>query len=279
MARTEKIRSDTGASFALALLLFLVCTVAGTVVLTAATAAAGRLSELSEMDQRYYSVASAARLLAQELSGSSDKLVTIKRTRVFTSTTMYPFDGTRPPVTSSSDVYTTEVRTGGNEPPFSEDKIPDRVLNSSLLTRAAVYYLYGKGTGEDNPSCNGPTDFAYSIYSSPYTANTENIGGFTFTHSSDRLTNSDIQSLAVDCSCRLENNGHLYVTVKNRSSDFYSLTITLQAVPYESSDQSYDWTPPYESSDSVIETSTNTETKTSTLYWIVKSIGWKEAET
>lgn len=59
----NKISSQRGASLTFALLLFLVCSVVGSVVLTAGTAAAGRMSEISEMDQRYYSINSAAKLL------------------------------------------------------------------------------------------------------------------------------------------------------------------------------------------------------------------------
>ena len=59
----KKLSSQRGASLTFALLLFLVCSVVGSVVLTAGTAAAGRMSEISEMDQRYYSVNSAAKLL------------------------------------------------------------------------------------------------------------------------------------------------------------------------------------------------------------------------
>ncbi len=47
----------------MALLLFLVCAVIGAVVLTAATASAGRFSDLAESDRRYYSVTSAVKLL------------------------------------------------------------------------------------------------------------------------------------------------------------------------------------------------------------------------
>ena len=59
----NKLRSRRGASLTFALLLFLVCAVVGSVVLTAGTAASGRMSQIAEMDQRYYSVHSAARLL------------------------------------------------------------------------------------------------------------------------------------------------------------------------------------------------------------------------
>lgn len=59
----KKLSSRRGASLTFALLMFLVCAVVGSVVLTAGTAAAGRMSQIAEMDQRYYSVNSAARLL------------------------------------------------------------------------------------------------------------------------------------------------------------------------------------------------------------------------
>ncbi|MCR5825457.1 MAG: hypothetical protein K6G54_02695, partial [Oscillospiraceae bacterium] len=66
---TRKLHSRRGASITFALLLFLVCAVVGAVVLTAGTASSGRVSELAEMDRRYYAVTSAAELLAQELNG------------------------------------------------------------------------------------------------------------------------------------------------------------------------------------------------------------------
>ena len=64
----QKLKSQTGASITFALLLFLVCAVVGSVVLTAGTAAAGRMSELAKMDQRYYSVTSAVQLLQDIIS-------------------------------------------------------------------------------------------------------------------------------------------------------------------------------------------------------------------
>lgn len=71
----QKLKSQTGASITFALLLFLVCAVVGSVVLTAGTAAAGRMSELAKMDQRYYSVTSAAQLLQDIIS---DQTIEVK---------------------------------------------------------------------------------------------------------------------------------------------------------------------------------------------------------
>ena len=71
----KKLRSQTGASLTFALLLFLVCAVVGSAVLVAGTAAAGRMSKIAEMDQRYYSVNSAARLLIELIDGDEATIV------------------------------------------------------------------------------------------------------------------------------------------------------------------------------------------------------------
>ena len=88
----KKLKSENGASISFALLLFLVCATAGAVVLAAGTAAAGRLSQMVNMDKRYYSASSAAALLANEIEG---KKVTIVRSRVekVEETTTYDEDG------------------------------------------------------------------------------------------------------------------------------------------------------------------------------------------
>ena len=70
-----KLKSRTGASITFALLLFLVCAVVGSVVLTAGTAAAGRAGDLTKMDQRYYAVTSAAELLRDLMEGESVTVV------------------------------------------------------------------------------------------------------------------------------------------------------------------------------------------------------------
>ena len=59
----QKLRSQKGASITFALLLFMVCAVLSSVLLTAATAAAGRMSRIAELDQRYYAVTSASGFL------------------------------------------------------------------------------------------------------------------------------------------------------------------------------------------------------------------------
>ena len=73
----KKLCSEKGASLSYALLLFLVAAAVGSVVLTAATSASGRLAGLAEADQRYYSVTSAAELLKEryKLDEVSDEAI------------------------------------------------------------------------------------------------------------------------------------------------------------------------------------------------------------
>lgn len=76
----RKLRSSCGSSILFALLLLLVCTVIGSVVLTAGTAAAGRLAETAEMDQRFYAVQSAAQLFKEKFDGQTVEIVRTKTT-------------------------------------------------------------------------------------------------------------------------------------------------------------------------------------------------------
>lgn len=66
----NKIKSQRGASITFALLLFLVCSVVSIVVVVAGSAAAGRMSQRAETDQRYYAVSSAAELLCDDFKGT-----------------------------------------------------------------------------------------------------------------------------------------------------------------------------------------------------------------
>lgn len=74
----QKLRSETGASITYALLLFLVCAALSAVILVAATTASGRMSNISETDQRYYSVTSACEFLAETLGGGTASVIKFK---------------------------------------------------------------------------------------------------------------------------------------------------------------------------------------------------------
>ena len=72
-ALKNKIKSQRGASITFALLLFLVCAVVSIVVVVAGSAAAGRMSQRAETDQRYYAVTSAVELLCDDFKGKTVK--------------------------------------------------------------------------------------------------------------------------------------------------------------------------------------------------------------
>ncbi len=124
----KKLTSQSGASITYALLLFLVCSMVSAVVLTAGTAAAGRISGSVSSDQRYYSVTSAAQFLKETLDGQSDTIV-------------YPAkeDGTDVIVDTENIASTT----------FNKSAIPTS-LSISEYASAVVGGLINALTGESN---------------------------------------------------------------------------------------------------------------------------------
>ena len=66
-----KLKSRRGAAAIIALMFFLLCLTVGCVVLTAATASAGRLQDQRRTQQDYFTVSSAARLLRDQLHGAT----------------------------------------------------------------------------------------------------------------------------------------------------------------------------------------------------------------
>ena len=83
----SKMTSQSGASITYALLLFLVCAVVSSVILAAGTAAAGRMSQSVESDQRYYAVSSAVELIKDLLDGQTYSEKTVTTTFVSGETT------------------------------------------------------------------------------------------------------------------------------------------------------------------------------------------------
>ena len=69
----SKLKSTSGASILLAILLLLLCSVGGSIVLTSATASSGRLVDLRSREKDYYSVTSSARVIKDELKDESYK--------------------------------------------------------------------------------------------------------------------------------------------------------------------------------------------------------------
>lgn len=74
----HRFEDERGASLSMALLVFLVCAVVASIVLTATSAASGRLAQLRKTDKSYYNVTSAARLFLDILG--ENKSATVERT-------------------------------------------------------------------------------------------------------------------------------------------------------------------------------------------------------
>ena len=97
----NKLQSKRGASITFALLLFLVCAVISGVVIVAATTAAGRMSEQTDMDERYYAVTAVANKLIKEIDG---KEVTLEYTKA-----AIPQDISEETVIAPTDLNGTEI--------------------------------------------------------------------------------------------------------------------------------------------------------------------------
>ena len=103
----QRLKSERGASFSIALLLLLVCIAISSIVIAAATASAGHVAEQAKADQRYYAVTSAVKLFEASL-GDDQLTVTFTQTATskYNNSTGRPVGGTsydKPSVTADPD--------------------------------------------------------------------------------------------------------------------------------------------------------------------------------
>ena len=229
----NKLRSQTGASISFALLLFLVCAVLCSVILTAATAASGRMSNLAETDQRYYAVTSAAELLKDLFNKKTvkiEKITTGKRKETYK-------DGS----VSSSTTY-------GNDYSL---KLNSEVVNdsspsfSSIVTDAAYKYF------------NGVKSEDFSLQSSDTLKNALGFSGNT-------------DSLAVDIKEVIDDNGNITLTVgdKYKIELVFSASVT---GPMTTEAAGTSTTKIISDTEYTIETEM-TKTETTTLTWALTGI-------
>jgi len=106
-AMKNKIKSQKGASITFALLLFLVCAVVSIVVVVAGSAAAGRMSQRAETDQRYYAVTSAVELLCSDFKGMK---VTVEYNKATDATTVPESAVAVKKIVAASDSTGTDVK-------------------------------------------------------------------------------------------------------------------------------------------------------------------------
>ncbi len=219
----KKIRSESGASVVMALLLFLVCSVVGALVLTAATAAAGRSAKLAESDQRYYSVASAAELLSKEIDGCTVRIV---RSKTVTTTNASIFTVT--PGGISEDIQPEEKSTVYNASAGTVNSVSDIEFSSnsvdsssmSLLTALTSRLIFPDG----NSDTNNMMDYSFPGISSAFEQNISLSAGSV-------PAGVDASLLKVKTVFAAQTNGTIIVTLSNvntSGSDKFQLLLTLK---------------------------------------------------
>lgn len=127
----NRLRSRQGASITFALLLFLVCAVLSSVIIVAATAAAGRIAGMVEADQRYYAVTSASELLKELING---KTVTVAKVTTASTTNSYT-DGSPSAPVSNDDEESVIYVVNGSADGMSADKL---ATASSLTSTSPI---------------------------------------------------------------------------------------------------------------------------------------------
>ena len=244
-----KIESRRGASIAMALFLFLVCSVIGAIVLVAGTAATGNLRSMVKMDQRYYSVTSAAELFRDTLNGQS---CTVTRTRSTTASDTVTLDENGNELSNSFSSQTGEPIYG----------FPS--ASGSLLSQAAQRFVYGAAT----------------LDADKWSAAPGHAGSWTLT-----VTPDNANALPVSVNAEMQADGDLLLKFTNADTDSanerFTLTITLDADVVDNSDtpalqtdtkqNKTDW---IDEKTCTIETeTTTTEIKTTTLTWTILEAG------
>ena len=215
----QKLRSTVGASLSMALLLFLVCAAVGAVVLAAGTAAAGSASQRAEMDQRYYSVVSAAELVRDALNGKSYTVVREKNT-VLTETAYVKMDdeGTVTDSGESSEEAPAAPAYSHNFNWLSNGAGP--VIDPSLLAEAALAYVYGSNSYDTKEGWEAVPGNE-KTWESPLVIDATGVG-----------------ALAVNASVKMLSDGSLLFTFVNADSDTkkFSVELTVNAsIPYDNS--------------------------------------------
>lgn len=128
----EKLKNSRGASMVFALLVFLLCVLAGTAVLTAASANVGRYTHLEDEQRQYFSVASALEILQGKLN---EREIKVEVQCVETETWYYEHETPGDP--SSKLVLKKEVsneynisKAGSLSPTYFQYQLLDKYLPS-----------------------------------------------------------------------------------------------------------------------------------------------------
>lgn len=262
----SKLRSRTGASISFALLLFLVCTVLCSVILAAATTAAGRMSKAAETDQRYYAVTSACELMKNLIN---NKVVSIVKVTTSTATTTYTNGMPGSPEQNNDASYVTYL-------------IPNK---TAIQLTPADYVTIIDGEGFSSVVISTiPEDAAYKLYFDTV-IESDAPRKFSLASSDDLLSSlgadKDKDPLAVDIEELLDDKGTITLSLRNTTGSPFTLKMVFtasinQGVSESSSDgAAYDIAE--EEKDGAVTTTykidtTTIKTETTTLIWTLAGV-------
>lgn len=281
----QKIKSQTGASITFALLIFLVCAVISSVVLTAGTAASGRMSQMADTEQRYYSVTSAAQLLKKMIENDT---VTVIKTKESETEKTQNNDGTITDGTISVKSDKTEFDLNGQSYGVIETAYSGGSMNSttytpgtntggtffqikdSLQTYAAFKFMFNSNI-KSAPSGFNNADFT------PIDGTT----GFNISLNLKEKTGVP-NSIAVNITESIKEDGMLEFIVDGNTNAApasrrlsYKLKLVFEADKNEIKGERSEDGPLYDVSDggkSFKYVSTTTETETTTIKWNLVSM-------
>ena len=186
----KKLRSRTGASISYALLLFLVCAVLCSVLLTAATASSGRMSQIAETDQRYYAVTSSAELLKDMIDGKPVSVVKVEQTEYKTT---YTDGNAGSPVQDGETIVKTYIISDKK----AGDIVDGDLIDANLIDSAKIDSIQ--------------KDAAKNLYKSQSLSNRE----LNLTSDFYSATGLDYDSLAVTAMENMGVDGNITLTVYN----------------------------------------------------------------
>lgn len=265
-----KLKSNSGASLSIALLLFLVCAVLGSVILRSGTAASGRVADMAKADARYYSVTSAADYLADAITrvGDDKRIVTVTRTAETRTTETSSYNGESWSNPSKTSEYTTY-----SSPVIKDNSSTGSGNAETILTRAVQDIFFG-GTIVDAEGCWSKDK--PSIKAADGSAGTEN---YDFSLQFTRGSNAD-EDLTVYVDETIRQNGDIELTVSNvedKAAEGYRVqmlfVLTSKTNSNSTTRTSSATSGTAEEGNLVLtETARTTETKTTTCYWTLAEI-------
>lgn len=187
----NKIHNSKGATILIALLFFLLCAMAGSVVLAAGTAASGRLAGLTGQQQTYYTVSSAARLLRDEMNDQKMEFSYSAESPDKTTLSLADF--------RASIIYNSE---------------PDGELKNLMEQMVLSMYKAKK-------SATAPTEI---------TADTKITANMTIAPDTTSTNLDKIEPVTVECTMDKNYNFTLQLHLEDYNASSYACTLTIPCV-------------------------------------------------